>query len=50
VIWLNGVFFGGVTGLINDMTQVDEIRWGYLGGSLTSSTGTLRQDNFSSWR
>jgi hypothetical protein len=49
-IWINGVFSGGVSGLTNDASQIDVVRWGYLGGSLTSSAGTLRQDNFSSWR
>jgi len=39
-----------LTGLDTDARRIDTVRWGVVGGSLTGSSGTILQDDFSSWR
>lgn len=50
LIWVDDVFFGGLTDLTNDTARIDTVRWGVVGGSLSATTGSLLQDNFDSWR
>jgi hypothetical protein len=47
-----GAFNDGLSGLDNDMAQIDYIKWGAVGThtSIDAITGTLDIDEFSSWR
>jgi hypothetical protein len=46
---INDSVFVGVTGIDNDTLDVDRIRWGVVDGSVSSSSGSLKLDNFNSW-
>jgi hypothetical protein len=39
-----------LTGLDTDARRIDFVRWGVVGGSLFDSSGTVLQDDYSSWR
>lgn len=38
------------TNLVNDGAQIDQVKWGAIGGTISAVTGTLDVDEFSSWR
>ncbi len=40
----------GLTGLTNASAQVETVRWGAIGGSVSTTTGTIELDGFDSWR
>jgi hypothetical protein len=46
---VNGDPFVGLDGLDNDLQTLDQIRWGNVGGVVTTSAGSLLLDDFESW-
>ena len=50
MVSIDGASFDGLTGLDNGGSRVDYVRWGAADGTLTSSTGWMELDGFSSWR
>ncbi len=40
----------GLTGLTNSASTIESARWGAIGGSVGSTSGTLHIDGFDSWR
>ena len=49
---INGSVPEGMTDLNNAASQIDSVKWGAIGGTLTSGTGNgwMDLDSFSSWR
>jgi hypothetical protein len=47
---INGAPLAGLTGLNNDGSRIDFVRWGAVGGTLTSTTGAMQLDEFVSLR
>lgn len=49
LVWLNGALQGGLQDLDNGQASIDSVLWGAVGGSVGSSTGALKVDDYSSW-
>ena len=45
-VWLNGVPFGGLTSLDNDMARIDHVSWGVTDGNVAQTSGNLDIDDF----
>jgi hypothetical protein len=50
LVSINGAPLEGLTGLNNDGSQIDFVKWGAVGGTLTSTTGAMLLDEFVSLR
>ena len=50
LVALNDGAFSGLTGLANGLMNVESVRWGAIGGSVSTSAGTIEIDGFDSWR
>jgi hypothetical protein len=50
LISINDSVFVGLTGVDNDTLAVDRMRWGVVGGPVASSSGSVKLDNFNSWK
>lgn len=50
VVSINGGVMDGLTDLANSLGEIDEIRWGLVDGTLSTSFGSLKHDEFSSWQ
>lgn len=48
VVAVNGSVFTGPTRLDNDQARIDRVRWGAIAGTVAASSGSLKQDDFSS--
>jgi hypothetical protein len=49
LISINDSVFVGLTGVDNDTLAADRIRLGVVGGSVPSSSGSIKIDSFNSW-
>jgi hypothetical protein len=49
LVSVNGGVFVGLAGIDNDQQALDEVRLGYVGGTISSSVGFLEVDGFFSW-
>jgi precorrin-6B methylase 2 len=47
---VNGAPDVGLTGVDNDEQRVDEVSLGYVGGSITTTSGSMDLDEFTSFR
>ncbi|MDH3744749.1 MAG: hypothetical protein OES47_06585, partial [Acidobacteriota bacterium] len=50
LVEVNDGGFSGLTGLTNGGASIESARWGAIGGSVESTSGTLHIDGFDSWR
>jgi hypothetical protein len=46
---VNGAPYVGLVSVDNALQRIDRIRWGNVGGTVTSSSGSLHLDDFESW-
>lgn len=50
LISVGGVPLTGLSDLDNDLSVIDYVQWGLVDGTVTTSTGSLKLDEFASWR
>jgi hypothetical protein len=50
LVSINGAPLAGLTGLNNNGSRIDFVKWGAVGGTLTSTTGAMELDEFVSLR
>jgi hypothetical protein len=48
-IWVDGVLSATLSGLDNDQQSIGFVRWGEVGGTMTTTSGSMALDDFFSW-
>jgi hypothetical protein len=48
--WINGEQQSGISGLDNESSMIDYVRWGAVGGIDSGTSGALQVDDFASYR